>query len=85
MCRRCARIPAPAGAPAGTAPSAAAARWARDPDTIQAARVDLELVSDLLRGRVKDHYAPLVKRLLGKAYYENNSDFPQAQEPLAAE
>ena len=41
---------------------------------------------DLLRGKAKQRYAHLVKRMMGRAYFENNSDFADvAEEPLAAE
>jgi predicted nucleotide-binding protein (sugar kinase/HSP70/actin superfamily) len=57
-----------------------------DPEFREAVSVDLELVSDLLRGKAKERYGDLVKRMMGKAYYENNSDFAdETAEPLAAE
>jgi predicted nucleotide-binding protein (sugar kinase/HSP70/actin superfamily) len=59
---------------------------ARDPEFRRAAKLDLELVVDLARGKAKDRYAPLVQKLMGRAYYENNPDAPVAHdEPLAAE
>ena len=58
----------------------------RDREFRRAAKLDLELVVDLLQGKAKDRYAPLVQKLMGRAYYENNPDAPQMQhEPLAAE
>jgi len=60
----------------------------RDPEFRAAAKVDLELVTDLARGKADELYGPIVKKFMGRAYFENNSDIPgvaQAVEPLAAE
>ncbi|MEM9696886.1 MAG: 2-hydroxyglutaryl-CoA dehydratase [Myxococcota bacterium] len=68
-------------------------RRLRDPEFRAAARVDLELMSDLARGKVSELYGPVVKKFMGRAYYENNADFAPVEttatmaagEPLAAE
>ncbi len=73
---------------ARVAPSvlASAARKVVEPEFREAVKIDLEVVVDIARGRVEQHYKPLVKRLLSRAYYENNPEAPVAEEtPLAAE
>jgi predicted nucleotide-binding protein (sugar kinase/HSP70/actin superfamily) len=69
------------------APARARAAWKAlsDRENWRKARLDLEIVADLARGKAREHYAPLVKKLLGRAYWENNPDAPQVDEPLAAE
>ncbi len=60
----------------------------RDPEFRQRARYDVELVVDLLRGKAKQTYGPLVSKLSRRAFFDNNSDFPQTastNEPMAAE
>ena len=45
-----------------------------------------ELVADIARGKITERYKPLVKRLMARAYWENNPDAPAVEaEPLAAE
>jgi hypothetical protein len=56
-----------------------------DRDNWKKARLDLEIVGDLARGKAREHYEPLVKKLLGRAYWENNPEAPAVEEPLAAE
>ena len=63
-----------------------AAAKVSDPEFRQAVSLDLELLGDLMRGKAKERYGDLVKRMMGRAYYENNSDFAEvAEQPLAAE
>jgi predicted nucleotide-binding protein (sugar kinase/HSP70/actin superfamily) len=63
-----------------------AAKKAADREFRRALALDLEILGDLARGKAKDLYGPLVQKLAGRAYFENNSDYPQAQvEPMAAE
>ena len=67
---------------------AAAARWAASPETRSNLREDWRLVRDLVAGRAKDRFGPLVERLAGKAYFEGNPEVASAaldQEALAAE
>jgi predicted nucleotide-binding protein (sugar kinase/HSP70/actin superfamily) len=70
-----------------TLPSLAArgAERLRDPELRAAIACDAAIVRDLVRGKVADHYGPIVRRLLGKAYFENNSEVAHLSEPLAAE
>jgi predicted nucleotide-binding protein (sugar kinase/HSP70/actin superfamily) len=58
---------------------------AGDREFRRAVALDLEILGDLARGKAKDLYGPLVEKLAGRAYFENNSDYPVAAEPLAAE
>jgi predicted nucleotide-binding protein (sugar kinase/HSP70/actin superfamily) len=69
------------------APESARKSWRvlSDRETWQKVRLDLEIVADLARGKAREHYAPLVKKLLGRAYWENNPEAPVVEEPLAAE
>jgi hypothetical protein len=52
----------------------AAAAWLQDADNQARLRQDGELVLDLLKGRAKDRFAPLVSKLAGKAFFENNPE-----------
>jgi predicted nucleotide-binding protein (sugar kinase/HSP70/actin superfamily) len=65
--------------------AAAAAEKIRDPGFREALKLDAELVADVVRGKVSERYKPLVKRLLSRAYWENNPEAPAVEEPLAAE
>jgi hypothetical protein len=57
-----------------------------DPEFRQAAMLDLELVRDVARGKIAERYRPIVKKLLSRAYWENNPEAPTAEDvPLAAE
>ncbi len=59
---------------------------ARDAELREALACDLAIVRDVVRGKVADHYGPIVRRLMGKAYYENNAEVAHlVNEPLAAE
>lgn len=46
----------------------------KDPDVQELVKADVELVVDLLKGKAKERYAPLVAKLAGKAYFENNPE-----------
>jgi hypothetical protein len=73
---------------AKAAPAVIAGAVARvsDPEFREAAMLDLELLRDVARGKVAERYRPLVKKLLARAYWENNPEAPVADEtPLAAE
>jgi predicted nucleotide-binding protein (sugar kinase/HSP70/actin superfamily) len=58
---------------------------AGDRELRRRAAFDARLVADLVRGKASERYAPLVKKLLGRAVYENNDLIVQHDEPLAAE
>jgi predicted nucleotide-binding protein (sugar kinase/HSP70/actin superfamily) len=72
---------------AAAAPGRVRSAWrkVKDPEFQAAVKIDAELVTDLARGKVAELYAPVVQKLMGKAYYENNSDIPGMDEALAAE
>jgi len=58
----------------------------RNPELHELAKEDLALVVDLARGKAKQRFAPLVARLAGKAYFENNPEVSAVvSEPIAAE
>jgi predicted nucleotide-binding protein (sugar kinase/HSP70/actin superfamily) len=64
----------------------AAVQKLADPEFREAVKLDAELVMDVVRGKVAERYKPLVKRLMSRAYWENNPDAPAVEaEPLAAE
>ena len=49
-------------------------------------RQDYALVKNLLQGKVKERFGPLVERLAGKAYFENNPEVSHVvHEAIAAE
>ncbi|NUP06658.1 MAG: 2-hydroxyglutaryl-CoA dehydratase, partial [Polyangiaceae bacterium] len=48
--------------------------WAKQPETQERLRQDAELVADLIRGKAKERFGPLVAKLAGKAYFENNPE-----------
>jgi predicted nucleotide-binding protein (sugar kinase/HSP70/actin superfamily) len=75
-------------AKAAPAKLAAAARWAGSPETRARLREDWALVRDVARGRAEERFGPLVAKLAGKAYFENNPEVVTARvggEALAAE
>ncbi len=81
-----------AGAIAGAvtgAPAAARKAYATATDPEVRARLgdDYELLRDVLGGKVKERFAPLVQKLAGKAYFENNPEVRHVthEEPIAAE
>jgi predicted transcriptional regulator len=62
----------------------------KDPEFQELVRADVELVVDIAKGKMKERYAPLVARLAGKAYFENNPEVSQivshgSGEAIAAE
>lgn len=64
------------------------ARTLTDPEVRERIKTDAEIVMDLARGKANTLYGPLVKRLMGKAYYENNrevNEIPGMSDALAAE
>ncbi len=65
------------------------AKTAADPEVHERLRQDWALVRDLLQGKVKERFGPLVERLAGKAYFENNPEVAHvthaAHEAIAAE
>jgi predicted nucleotide-binding protein (sugar kinase/HSP70/actin superfamily) len=52
----------------------AVAAWLRDPETQERLAQDAELVKDVLGGKVKERFGPLIAKLAGKAYFENNPE-----------
>lgn len=74
---------------AKAAPGKAAAllEKAKDPEVQAALREDALLVADLLRGKAKERFGPIVERLAKKAYLENNAELGlgYSGEPIAAE
>jgi predicted nucleotide-binding protein (sugar kinase/HSP70/actin superfamily) len=70
------------------APARAAklAKTVADPEVHERLEHDYALVRDLLQGKVKERFGPLVERLAGKAYFENNPEVSHVvREPIAAE
>ena len=66
----------------------AAVAFVTNPENIARAREDAALVGDLVRGKAEERFRPLVQRLAGKAYFENNPEVRTvafAGEPIAAE
>lgn len=56
------------------------------PETHERARADAELFVDLARGKASEHIGPLVRKLAGKAYFENNPEVSHVvREAIAAE
>ncbi|WP_437303956.1 2-hydroxyglutaryl-CoA dehydratase [Sorangium sp. So ce388] len=73
---------------AAPARAKAATEFLTDPETLSRAREDVALVRDLLAGKAAERFSPLVKRLAGKAYFENNPEVSHtvhSVEPIAAE
>lgn len=59
-----------------------------DPELHAQVRADVELVRDLVAGKAKERFKPLVEKLAGDAYFENNpevSHVTSAREVIAAE
>jgi predicted nucleotide-binding protein (sugar kinase/HSP70/actin superfamily) len=54
--------------------AAALRALAMAPETHDRLRADAELLRDLSRGKVKESFGPLVSKLAGKAYFENNRE-----------
>ena len=59
--------------------------WLSDPKVRQAIALDATIVRDVVRGKVAEHYGPVVRRLMGKASFENNSEVAHLVDPMAAE
>jgi len=60
----------------------------RDPEVQERVREDVTLVVDLVRGKAKERFTPLVRKLASKAYFENNAEVSSVvnhAEPIAAE
>lgn len=77
-------------AKAAPAKATALAAWWKDPATQERLGHDLDLVKDLAKGKAADRFGPLVKKLLGKAVFENNPEVAHvvredAQDAIAAE
>ncbi|WP_437740539.1 2-hydroxyglutaryl-CoA dehydratase [Sorangium sp. So ce1504] len=76
---------------AAPAKAKAAAEFLTDPETLARAREDVALIRDIVGGKAAERFSPLVKRLAGKAYFENNpevrhvSHAANSVEPIAAE
>ncbi|WP_437631252.1 2-hydroxyglutaryl-CoA dehydratase [Sorangium sp. So ce854] len=73
---------------AAPAKAMAAKELLTDPETLARAREDVALIRDLLAGKAAERFSPLVKRLAGKAYFENNPEVRHTAysgEPIAAE
>ena len=59
---------------------------ATDPELHDLVKEDAALVMDIVRGKAKERFSPLVARLAGKAYFENNPEVSHVhQEAIAAE
>ncbi|WP_437574702.1 2-hydroxyglutaryl-CoA dehydratase [Sorangium sp. So ce887] len=59
-----------------------------NPETLSRAREDVALLRDIIGGKASERFKPLVKRLAGKAYFENNPEVSPAAysgEAIAAE
>jgi len=70
------------------AKAAAAAKTAADPEVHDRLRQDWLLIRDLVQGKAKERFGPLVGKLAGKAFFENNpevSHLVREEEPIAAE
>jgi len=59
--------------------------WATSPEVQKAIALDAAILRDVVRGKVAEHYGPIVRRLMGKAYFENNSEVAHVVEAMAAE
>jgi hypothetical protein len=64
-----------------------AAETLTDPEVHDRLRQDWLLIRDLLQGKAKERFGPLVTRLAGKAIFENNPEVAHLREvePIAAE
>ena len=77
------------GAEVRRVPEKAARAYAflADPSTHERLREDAALVRDIVAGKTKERFGPLVAKLAGKAYFENNPEVDHlvTREPIAAE
>jgi len=48
--------------------------WLSQPETQEKLKQDADLVMDIVRGKAKDRFGPLIAKLAGKAYFENNPE-----------
>ena len=65
---------------------AAVVKKVSDPDFREALMLDVDLVKDIARGKIAERYKPIVKKLMARAYWENNPEAPTVEStPLAAE
>jgi predicted nucleotide-binding protein (sugar kinase/HSP70/actin superfamily) len=57
------------------------------PENVQRVREDAALIYDILGGKAKERFTPLVRKLASKAYFENNPETSHVayHEPIAAE
>ncbi|MEJ7734139.1 MAG: 2-hydroxyglutaryl-CoA dehydratase [Polyangiaceae bacterium] len=70
------------------AKAAAAKAFVTDPETRERLQQDWLLVRDILSGKAKERFGPLVRKLAGKAYFENNPEVSHLgynDEAIAAE
>jgi predicted nucleotide-binding protein (sugar kinase/HSP70/actin superfamily) len=68
--------------------AAAVARTVSDPEIHERVKHDYALIRDVLQGKAKDRFGPLVAKLAGKAYFENNAEVSHVthhEEAIAAE
>jgi hypothetical protein len=59
-----------------------------DPELHDRLREDYLLISDLLKGKAKERFGPIIGKLANKAYFENNPEVRTvgyAEEAIAAE
>jgi predicted nucleotide-binding protein (sugar kinase/HSP70/actin superfamily) len=63
------------------------AKVAADPEVHQQLREDATLIRDIVAGKAKDRFKPLVQKLAGKAVFENNPEVMHVtrEEAIAAE
>ena len=52
----------------------AAVAWVKNPETQERLIQDAELIRDIAKGKADKHFGPLVAKLAGKAYFENNAE-----------
>jgi predicted nucleotide-binding protein (sugar kinase/HSP70/actin superfamily) len=63
-----------------------AAKTVADPELHDRLQQDWLLIRDLVQGKAKDRFGPLIGKLAGKAYFENNPEVTTTTyEPIAAE
>jgi hypothetical protein len=62
------------------------AKAVADPELHDRLQQDWLLIRDLVQGKAKDRFGPLIGKLAGKAYFENNPEVTTTTyEPIAAE
>jgi hypothetical protein len=73
---------------AAPAKAAAAKAFVTDPENKERLEQDWLLIRDVLSGKAKERFGPLVRKLAGKAYFENNPEVSHLgynEEAIAAE